>query len=156
MSSGRIRIASPPGSRSCGGIGGSEWIYARGTTGATPFIADLEFLKSRFPSGESRSLFMNHLRDLMRLAMQGALPWDMVVQMKIAPDVLELKLPDWHFDGGKMHVRLYFTEPHDLPANLVGLRLLTKRPGPIGLPDQDAAATSASDLLLAFQERGFQ
>ncbi|WP_139175385.1 hypothetical protein [Nocardioides lianchengensis] len=155
MPSGRVRIAQPPGSRSCGGGGSSEWIYARGDSGAAPFINDLEFLKGRFPSDQSRAVFLETMRERMRLAAGAALPWDLVVLMQVAPDVLELKLPDWHYSGGMMHTRLYFTEPHDLPGHLVALRLRTKRPGPIGLEEQDVAAREASDLLLEFRERSF-
>ena len=84
------------------------------------------------------------------------LPWDLVVLMSVAPDVLELKLPDWMYSGGTMHTRLYYSEPHALPGNLVALRIMTKRPGPIGLPDQDEIARASSDLLLEFEQRGFR
>ena len=90
----------------------------------------------------------------MRTA-DGKLPWEFCVQMSVAPDVLELKLPNWTFDGGKMQTRLYYSEPLALPGHVVALRLLTKRPGPIGLDEQNRHAVEASDLLLEFQTRGF-
>ena len=152
----RVRIASPPGTRSCGGNGSFEWIYARGPSGAAPFVGDLEFLRGRLPSDHARAVFLASVKERMALAAAGQLPWDLAVQMKIAPDVLELKLPDWHYSGGMMHTRLFYSEPHALPGHLVALRIRTKRPGPIGLDEQDQAAMEASDLLLDFEKRGFR
>lgn len=152
---GRVSIAEPPGSRSCGGQGG-EWLPARGTSGATPWYDDLERLKRRFPSDHSRASFMAILEALMEDARLGRLPSDLVVQMTVSPDVLELKLPDWTYSGGKMHTRLYFSEPRDLPGHLVALRLQVKRPGPIGVEVQTEQALAAGDLLLEFEHRGFE
>ena len=51
--------------------------------------------------------------------------------------------------------RLYYSEPQSiLPGHLVALRIRFKRPGPIGLDDQDEHAREASDLLLDFDRRG--
>lgn len=155
MPTARVRIAVPPGSRSCGGGGPSLWAWARDSAGSAPFINDTNTLRGRFPSKESEATYMEMVRERMKLAAAGALPWDLSVQMQSAPDVLEIKMPDWTFSGGPMHVRLYYSEPWDLPGALVALRLKTKRPGPIGLTEQDRAAQEASDLLQAFSTRGF-
>lgn len=152
----RVSIEMPPGQRACGGTGSNNWTWACDERGVKPFLNDLESLKRRFPSDESRALFIEHLRQQMSLALRGKLPWEYVMQMAVAPDVLEIRMQDWWFSGGKMHVRLYYTEPRDVPGTLVALRLLCKRPGPIGLEDQDSHARSASDLLLKFQQRGYR
>lgn len=156
MPSPRVRIAVPPGVRACGDQGVHPWVWARDVAGGAPFMQDLAFLHTRFPSAEAKATYLEVVRERMALAEAGRLPWDLVTQMQIAPDVLEIRLPDWTFSGGMMHVRLYFSEPWDLPGNLVALRLKTKRPGPLGLEDQDAIALQASDLLRDFEGRGFQ
>lgn len=151
-----VTTEAPPGQRACGGQGGNSWVFARGSSGAQPFRIDYERLKTRFPSDESRALYIDHVREHFEWAADGQLPWDLVVQMRISPAVLEIKLPDWWFSGGKMHVRLYYSEPKTLPGHLVALRLLAKRPGPIGVSDQDGHATSASKVLSEYQVRGYQ
>lgn len=145
----------PPGERSCGGVGGNTWVYARDASGAQAFLGDLENLRRKFPSEESRSMYIDHIYEHMQLATEGQLPSEAVTQLQIAPDVLEVRLPDWQFSAGRMHVRLYFSEPRDLPGHLVALRLRSKRPGPIGVEEQDGHILEASDLLLEFKDRGF-
>lgn len=71
------------------------WTFARDAAGAAPFIGDLESLKRRFPSNESRSTYLDLVHERMQLAEHGELPWDLVAQMKVAPDVLEIRLPVW-------------------------------------------------------------
>lgn len=151
----RVSTHRPPGGRSCGGTGGNSWAYARDAAGAMPFLADVERLRGSFPSAESSALYLAQVKEHMGWAAAGRAPSDIVKQMRSSPDVLELVLPDWIFTGGRMHVRLYYSEPHALPATLVALRLLTKRPGPIGVAEQDRQIAEASELLLAFQDRGF-
>lgn len=152
----RVSIQIPPGSRACGGQGPNTWTPARDASGTQAFMSDIEFLKTRFATGESRAVYMDYVQEYMDLAQAGGLAWDLVTQMQIAQDVLEIRLPDWYFSGGKMHVRLYFSEPRELPGHLVALRLRTKRPGPLGVEEQDGHAVEASDLLLKFRDRGFQ
>lgn len=101
-------------------------------------------------------MYFEHVRQRMRAIERGDADPDWVVKMEIAPDVLELKFQDWSFSNGVMQGRLYFSEPRALPGHLVFLRLLHKRPGPIGVRAQDGHARIASDLLLACQQRGFQ
>lgn len=156
MASGRVRIHQPPGARACGDGSGGEWIVGRDINGASPWWADVERVKRALPSDEARALFIEELATTMGLAESGKLPWDLVGQMSVAPDVLEIRLPDWWYSGGKMHTRLYFSEPHAVPGNLVALRLRFKRPGPIGLEQQDRHITEASDLLLEFDGRGYE
>lgn len=155
MARGRVRIDIPPGNRACNSVGPHPWVLAVDEDGTKPFSADLVDLKRRFPSDEARVAYMEMVRERMELASSGSLSPEFVDQLQIAPDVLEIRLPDWTFSGGKMHVRLYYCEPFDLPGHLVALRLKTKRPGPIGLDDQNAIAVEASRLLFRFQDRGF-
>lgn len=151
----RVSIEMPACTRACGEQGSNTWITARATDGTQAFVGDLEQLKRRLPSEESQADYLEHVRERMSLAQEGSLPWDFADQMQIAPDVLEIKMPDWMFSGGVMQGRLYYSEPRELPGYLVALRFRFKRPGPIGLQEQDGHATEASDLLLEFQQRGF-
>lgn len=156
MSVPRVSIVVPPGTRACGGVAGNRWQAATEDDGSQPFAAHLAELKRAFPSPESRAEYVETIREWMDWAQDGRLPWDAVTQMQVAKDVLEIKLPDWIFSEGKMHVRLYFSEPRDLPGVLVALGIHTKRPGPIDLELQNQHAMDASDLLLKFQDRGFK
>lgn len=156
MTAPRVSIEMPPGQRSCGGIAGNIWVVAKADEGHEPFAMDLRTLKEQLPSAEAVASCMESIRHHMALAEDGRLTGDLVVPMHIAPDVLEIRLPDWWFSGGKMHLRLYFSEPRALSGHLVALRLLAKRPGRLGVGDQDRHAADASDLLLAFQNRGFR
>jgi hypothetical protein len=151
-----VRIAMPPGDRACGGRGGNDWVWARDAAGGIPIMGDITSLHDRFPSAESKATYMEIVRDHIAQAVDGALPWDLVTRMQIAPDVLEIRLPKWWFSGGPMIGRLYFSEPVAYPGKLVALRLKAKRPGPIGLDEQDEIALQASDLLSEFEARGFQ
>ncbi|UFN44511.1 hypothetical protein [Nocardioides okcheonensis] len=94
------------------------------------------------------ALAKEELRDLMREAEQGDLtygpgPDGDVEQMQVAPDVLEMRLPNY----GGLHLRLFFSEPAALPGTLVALMLFWKRPGPVGLEDQSYSAQVASRRL---------
>lgn len=108
------------------------------------------------PSDHARAGVKATIHEQMSMAQEGKLPGDLVAQMSVAPDVLEIRLPDWTYSGGKMHTRLYFSEPFALPGNLVILRLRFKRPGPLGLDQQDAHAVEASQLLYEYEQRGYQ
>lgn len=154
LSVARVRIDVPPGVRCCDGKGG-EWLYARGTSGAAPWMDDVERLKRAFPSDEARTGAIQTIAELMGMATTGTVPGDLVTLMRCAPDVMEIKLPDWWFSGGKMQTRLYFSEPWDLPGHLVALRLRFKRPVPLGVEDQTGHALEASDLLSEFAGRNF-
>lgn len=67
-----------------------------------------------------------------------------VMQMEIEPTVLELRLTTRRGEGGDMLIRLYFTEPEELDRSLLGLKLGWKRPGPLGLEEQNRHARSAA------------
>lgn len=155
MARGRVRIDIPPGNRACNSVGPHRWLLAADDDGKKPFSQDLADLKRGFPSDEAQARYMEMVRERMDLATKGSLSPEFVDQMQIAPDVLEIRLPDWTFSSGKMHVRLYYSEPFELPGHLVALRLKSKRPGPLGLEEQDQIAVEASRLLFRFQNRRF-
>jgi hypothetical protein len=155
MSIVRVRVQSPPGHRACGNIGANVWLPVPDADGGRPFASDIADLRDRFATPESRAVFMQTLRQVMDDAQNGRLPWDDVTHMASAPDVLEVRLPDWWFSGGKMHVRLYFSEPTDLPGTLCALRLRVKRPGPFGVDEQDTHVEQAARLLREFAARGY-
>lgn len=68
-----------------------------------------------------------------------------VMQMSVAPNVLEMRLVDRHDDDGERHhVRLYFTEPDHVPEQLLALKVAWKHPGRIGLEEQNGHAREAS------------
>lgn len=150
----RVRIDVPPGVRVCQGRGG-EWEFARNTEGGSPFKEDLAVLRKALPSPEAQAMRMQEVAEIMRMARDGTLPGDMVAQMACAPDVLEVRVGDWWFPGGRMLTRLYFSEPWAMPGMLVALRLRTKRPGPLGLVEQDQHAREASALLLEYHRRDY-
>lgn len=158
MSRGRVTTHTPRGDRACGQKGGFEWELATDDDGSKPFAADLQALLSKIPSAHARATFRQEVMWWMHLAEEGRIPQDEDhwAWMSVAPDVFEIKLPDWRFADGLMHVRIYYSEPKDLVSNLVALRLLAKRPGPIGVEDQDQHARDSSDLLLRFANRGFR
>lgn len=95
----------------------------------------------------------------MRRAERGKLTYGSgrdadVEQMAAVPDVLELRLTDTSGDeDNTLHMRFFFSEPLDRPGMLVGLKLLWKRPGAIGLEDQTAAARLASTRMAEFTQR---
>lgn len=151
---GRVSLELPPGVRAC--ENGGTWLFCIDEHGDVPFKHDVDHLRSRFPSAEARAGYMELIRERMRLAAEGKAPSDTVVQMQIAPDVLELKMPDHYFTGGLQHVRLYFSEPRELPGQLVVLRLFVKRPGPLGVADQDGQALEASELLYHFEQTRYR
>lgn len=151
-----VRIEQPPGARACNKHPHYEWLFARDQRGAAPFYEDLNFLKRRFPTEHSHDVYLEMVHKHMKLAEEGRLAEELVEKMAVAPDVLEIRMPKWMFTGGQMLVRLYFSEPVELPQTLVGLRLKTKRPGPLGLDEQTQIAEDAATLLREFRDRGFQ
>ncbi|GAB3271990.1 hypothetical protein [Kineosporia babensis] len=68
-----------------------------------------------------------------------------VTQMAVAPTILELRM-SWHPGGEDERsnlVRLYFTEPADIPDCLYAALLASKAPGPMGLEEQNGHARQA-------------
>ena len=65
-------------------------------------------------------------------------------QMTVAPTILELRLGYCPGEDGERHlVRLYFTEPEEIPECLYAAKLASKHPGPMGLQEQSQHAKEA-------------
>jgi hypothetical protein len=73
----------------------------------------------------------------------GAVGGD-VELMGIAPTVLELRLASRRGEDGTLLVRMYFTEPEERDSVLLALKLAWKRPGPLGLAEQNGHARTAA------------
>lgn len=144
-----MRLAEPPGVRSC--RDGGEWTWCRASGGRPHVLLEVEELKKRIKTDVERNAMVAELADRMRLAEQGDLKYDEgeggdVVQMEVAKRVLEVRLPDRHDeDGERHHVRMYFTEPAHVDRQLLALKLAWKHPGEIGLEEQNQHAIEASN-----------
>lgn len=105
------------------------------------------------PEGEWH-LFVAELERLMRDAQSGVLDFveqrrgqreGDVDQMMAAPTVLELRFKTTTgTQDGARKVRLYFSEPIELPDTLLALKLATKYPGEVGLSEQTQHAHQAA------------
>jgi hypothetical protein len=98
-------------------------------------------------------MLRQELKDKMRRAMDGQLKYGPrriggdVEHMLVTRDVLELRLNAYPGDDGTHVVRLYFSEPEELPSEMVTLYLTWKIPGPTVKEEQDAQAVMASKRL---------
>jgi hypothetical protein len=156
---GPVPIAQPPGIRATGDVGGFTWAIAADEAGCTPYSDDLKHLHELFTTDYSRQVYLRRVKDFMLAAQDGLLEYgddkDVFGPMAAGRDVLEIRLPDWEFSVGRMHVRLYYSEPSALPTRLVLLRLKAKWPGEIGLAEQTDTIKEASALLQQFRDSGY-
>lgn len=142
-----MRLATPVGARSCGS--GGHWEWSRAGNGRAHVLHEFESLRRCIVSDVERNALFAELHDRMERAEQGLLQLDSgsggdVMQMAVAPIVLEIRLPDRHDgDGQRRHVRLYFTEADHVPVELLALKLAWKHPGAIGLEEQNEHALEA-------------
>lgn len=113
---------------------------------------DLQSLETRFPP-HTLALVKAELRDKMARATRGELTYGRgpaadVEKIAATNDVLELRLTSRSGDPGtKVLLRLFFSEPAELPGVMCALMLYWKRPGPIDLSDQTEQAKLASRRL---------
>lgn len=104
----------------------------------------------------NQRLLRRELLELMRSAEQGQLTFGTaaegaVGQMEVAPMILELRLTSRPGDEGvDQIVRLYFSEPEELRRCLLAVKLAAKRPGPLGLEEQNGHALEAAARLHRF------
>lgn len=158
-----VRLADPPGVRSC--RDGGSWEMGRDRLGGQCFVADLDRLKAAMPES-ARVSWAEDIRTKMKRAERGECTFgptrqDDVDQMACAPIVLELRVDDYFGvdpddpDGEphQRHTRLYFTEPADEPEQLLLLSLISKCPGPVGLDEQNEHAYRARDRAYEHRER---
>lgn len=148
-----MRLEQPPGVRSC--RDGGTWDLAQTNTDPARGYVTVELtqLKSVMPPGEYTLLTAEIVR-MMEDAQAGDLDFVTntggrrvgdVDQMAVAPTVLELRLQTTTGTrDGERIVRLYFTEPAELPDALVALKLASKYPGELGLEEQSAHAREAA------------
>lgn len=159
-----VRLADPPGVRSC--RDGGSWEMGRDRLGGQCFLADLDRLRAAMPESAGVS-WAQDIHTKMKRAERGECTFgptqqDDVDQMACAPIVLELRLVDYFGvdpddpDGEphRRHTRLYFTEPADEPDQLLLLGLMSKCPGPVGLGEQNVHACRARDRAHEHRGRG--
>lgn len=150
-----MRLAKPPGVRSC--KEGGKWELCRDSRGALHLMTEVASLEVAL-GPHIQSVVKAELYQKMKRAEAGALlygsgPEFDVEHMAATADVLELRLLDRTGEVGAeeaeetFHLRLFFSEPDEVPKTLAGLGLLWKRPGPVGLDDQTLAAQTASRRL---------
>lgn len=143
-----MRLAHPPGVRSC--RDGGTWDFCRSaSTGGNYVITEFERLATALAPAD-RELTRQELVVKLRRAEVGGLKFGTasagadVTQMEVAPTVLELRLTTRRGEGGDLLIRLYFTEPEERDRTLLALKLGWKRPGPLGLEEQNSHARSAA------------
>lgn len=142
-----VKLAQPPAVRSC--RDGGEWDFCRDpSTGGNCMLTELGQLDALAPA--DRHLTRQELHAKLRRAEKGNLTFGTasegadVTMMEVAPTVLELRLKTRRGQGGAMLIRLYFTEPEARAGLILGLKLAWKRPGPIGLDEQNDHARNAA------------
>lgn len=162
-----VAIDQPPGRRSChdgdGNPGpGGDWIIARDKRGAQYYVTSLEAFMARLPTPVVKASAKRAISNALKRASQGRClfgpsPND-VDSLVSTTDVLELRLLEtWPmFDGEKVLLRLFFSEPVALPQTLVALDWFWKVPAdPDAKREQSQAAKDASALLHQFEMRNF-
>jgi len=152
-----MKLAEPPGSRSCGE--GGEWDVCLDENGESWFSKELKALWGRL-GDHAAAMVKAELREKMKRATLGTLvygegPEGDVEKMYATRDVLELRLSATAGDDGDtLHIRLFFSEPEELPGRMCALMVFWKRPGEIDLDDQSAAARAASRRLAEWNHAG--
>lgn len=145
-----MKLEKPPGHRSCG-VGGA-WDYARHPRTRDEFFqTELGQLGSKV-SPADKHLLAEELDLKFEKAELGACSFGRgsqydVDQMTVEPTVLELRLTrraSVQRREGNLEIRVYFTEPIELPGVLLELVLAWKIPGPAMRQDQNKHATRAA------------
>ena len=142
-----MKLAQPPGVRSC--RDGGKWAFCRNAAnGGNYVMVEIGNLENALAPADGQ-LIRQELLVKMRRAEDGALDYGSgavggdVELMGIAPTVLELRLTSRRGDDGTLHIRLYFTEPEERDGLLLALKLAWKRPGRLGLEEQNGHAQIA-------------
>jgi hypothetical protein len=160
---GIVRLAEPPGVRSC--RDGGKWEMGRDRSGNQRFVGDLDRLKASMPES-ARANWLQDIHTRMKRAERGQCTFGPtsshdVDQMACAPIVLELRMSDYFGrnpedpdgDPHERHTRLYFTEPEHSSGQLLLLGVMSKCPGPVGLEEQNKAAVQAKNRAFEHFER---
>jgi hypothetical protein len=143
-----VRLAQPPGVRSC--RDGGKWDFCRNAaSGGNYVMVEIGKLENALAPADGQ-LIRQELLVKMRRAEDGVLDYGSgavggdVELMGIAPTVLELRLSSRPGEYGALLLRLYFTEPEGHERLLLALKLAWKRPGPLGLAEQNGHARTAA------------
>lgn len=146
-------LAQPPGVRSCRDEGGhqgegGEWTFCRKPNGGQDFTHMVDALTAGIAQADT-DLILAELNEFMRLAEQGRLTFDrgdggLVCRMRVAEDVLELRVTTHRVGKKVRHVRLYFTEPAADVGSLLAITVTGKPAGQVGLVQQDRDARFAA------------
>ncbi|QGH70785.1 hypothetical protein [Pseudactinotalea sp. HY158] len=146
-----MRLQQPPGVRSC--RDGGTWKLAGDGDRASYLKMEIMSLREVMGGSDWQMLFAE-LEQKMRDAQGGWLTFVTdrpgrrvgdVEQIGVAPNVLELRLSATTGESdGQRRVRLYFSEPVELPGALLALKLASKYPGEMGLREQNEHARIAS------------
>ncbi len=158
-----MRIAQPPGARSCRsgdhpGEGGA-WEHVGDQTLPTP-IAELRAVLDACAPVDKAVLFAE-VQSMLDRAGRGELEFVRgtgsdragdVDLMETTGCVLELRLTTrTGASDGKRHVRFYFVEPARRENLLLGLKVASKSPGRIGLGEQTRHAVEARSRAEAWE-----
>jgi hypothetical protein len=143
-----VKLAQPPGVRSC--RDGGKWDFCRNAAnGGNYVMVEIGHLENALAPADGQ-LIRQELLVKMRRAQDGVLDYGPaavggdVELMGIAPTVLELRLSSRRGEDGVLHIRMYFTEPEERDSVLLALKLAWKRPGPLGLEEQNGHARNAA------------
>lgn len=151
-----VTLASPPGVRSCrqpDGTPGQGGYWDRCklllSSHADDFTACTQHL-----TPHARAFLAAEIRNMRARATTGELhlqrPGDdqgEVVLSHHRPRILEMRFTKQRGDEGEQHTRLYYTEPNHEHGLLLHLSLAWKRPGPMGLAEQDGHMRQADRRL---------
>lgn len=148
-----MRLADPPGARSC--RDGGDWELARDERGTSRLYTDLEELLGPLAESE-KAVLVEDIRQKMKRATIGKLTYGRgrafdVDRIESTHCVLEIRVIDHACPTGgvelvQRHTRVYFTEPAELPRCLLFLSLKSKCPGPEGVAEQNTHAALAQRL----------
>jgi hypothetical protein len=143
-----VRLAQPPGVRSC--HDGGEWALCRNAAnGGNYLMSEIAQLDGVLAPAD-RQLIRQELGMKWQRAKDGVLTYGAasdggdVELMSVAPTVLELRMISRPGEHGALLIRLYFTEPEERDSILLALKLAWKRPGPLGLEEQNGHARVAA------------
>lgn len=151
-----VTLASPPGVRSCrqedGTPGqGGYWSLCNLLMGshADDFTACTQHITPHaraFLAGELRNMRARATTGELNLQRSSSSSGEVVLSHHRAR-ILEMRFTKQLGDEGEQHTRLYFTEPGHEPGVLLHLLLAWKRPGPMGLTEQNGHMRQADRRL---------
>lgn len=143
-----VKLAQPPGVRSC--RDGGKWAVCRNAANGGNYLMGEIAQLDRALAPADGQLVRQELWMKWQRAQDGVLKFGAAAEggdvelMSVAPTVLELRLMSRPGECGALLLRLYFTEPEGHERLLLALKLAWKRPGPLGLAEQNGHARTAA------------